>query len=1035
MSTLTNTLTSYLPAIVTQSLEKNPTPINAPSGEVFPAAVLFADFSDFTALSIQMSGLGPGGAGSEMLTQLFNSYFDQLIQVITAHGGDIVKFAGDAIIAVWPATKAHLGYVLDPASDASDIPMEGEEVDPLSCGEDASGDDSYSLSSDEQYKIRLQRAILQAVQCSKTMLSQVDLNAGHLLSGDYETLADKEVHLRISIAAGDIFMAHLGGLYGRWELLVSGEPMVEIGTANNLRRTNEIVMSPSAWNLVHRLCKGTALSLLPTMVGGLPWGAKLDEVLVDVSFKPTFVPHPSSEAEATLRAYIPGAVRERLTAGQANWLAELRFITVIFIHLPELSHITPLSEAQTIMQAVQHAIYRYEGSINKLSVDDKGTTLIAGMGLPPLAHEDDAQRAICASVDILSSLQDLGLYSAIGIATGRVYCGLVGNEQRHEYTMMGDVMNIAARLMQAAPGEIYCDEITYQLAKNTIPFEILEPITVKGKTEIVPIYSPEVGTFDDEFTTTVGYETGASYVPWYYTANNIPQYLNGSAQPYPPRRHTFQQPYYQFNDIPLVSLDGDAPTNGQQSSEEKALPDTIIGRDRELSILFDAVDALQEGVEQSFLLTGETGIGKTLLLNAVQAHLDNATEEYTTLWASGHVISETQPYHVWLPLLIEILGLHTADTKKFAGAQQGAVLAHLYTTDSSLIEWAALLNDLFPLDLPESQRLLEMVPEERSQKRCFLLSQLICQAMQKKPLVLLLDDVQWFDSESLRVLETIVASEARPQCLIIMAARYSFAFQSEKFRLTKLDLEQQTTPVSSTPVSSTPVSSTPVSSTPVSSTPVSLTPTAVKELQLSPLSKENIERLLCQRWQVRAFESTIIDFIYQRTQGYPLYSKGVADTLLSMGKIQIDPQQHKIIQTDSAQNGFGIKGTHLPYTVQNVITSQLDQLSPQLQLTLKVASVIGAEFNLDLLYDVYPLEQDKPTLLSSIQHLVDDYWIQPQMATPLGKPITISPNGTRPEPQTYQFRLAVVQEVAYNLMSIAQRRQLERAIEVYGAVE
>ena len=135
-------------------------------------------------------------------------------------------------------------------------------------------------------------------------------------------------------------------------------------------------------------------------------------------------------------------------------------------------------------------MYRHEGSFNKLSLDDKGLTLVAALGLPPFAHSDDPARGVQTAIEIQDRLRELDVRGAIGVASGRVYCGEIGGRGRREYTVIGDKVNLAARLMQAAPGIILCDRATRQAARTRFAFEALPPVTFKGKSEPIPIFRP-----------------------------------------------------------------------------------------------------------------------------------------------------------------------------------------------------------------------------------------------------------------------------------------------------------------------------------------------------------------------------------------------------------------------------------------------------------------------------------------------------------------------------------------------------------------
>jgi class 3 adenylate cyclase len=396
--------------------------------EKFPAAVLFADVSGFTALTERLAARGP--AGAEELVALLNTYFGQLIDLVTSYGGDVVKFAGDAVLALWPATS-----IEDMAQRAQQI-----------------------------------------AQCC--VVAQERLH-------DYPVADDVRLSVKLAIGAGEVTMATLGGVFGRWEFLVAGPPLAQVGAANHHAGPGQIYVSPEAWGHLQERCTGHREE---------DGYVRLTAVREALPFVPAPPALPTAEAAVALRAFIPGAIRTRLDAGQTDWLAELRRVTVLFINLPDFNDHTPLEQAQEAMMALQTNLYRYEGSINKISVDDKGASLVAALGLPPLAHEDDGVRGVRAAMAMQAELRKLGMRSAIGVTTGQAFCGSIGNAIRREYTLMGDVVNLAARLMQAAADDILCDAPTARSATGRVQLTALTPIHVKGKQEPIAIYRPAPAT-------------------------------------------------------------------------------------------------------------------------------------------------------------------------------------------------------------------------------------------------------------------------------------------------------------------------------------------------------------------------------------------------------------------------------------------------------------------------------------------------------------------------------------------------------------
>ena len=111
-------------------------------------------------------------------------------------------------------------------------------------------------------------------------------------------------------------------------------------------------------------------------------------------------------------------------------------------------------------------------------------------GLPPHSHEADPERGVRAALDIQKAFSPKKIRSSIGVTTGRAYCGAIGSSIRREYTVIGDIVNSSARLMQAAKGGVLCDVNTQEASKGKLNYKELPKIKVKGKKDPVEIYRP-----------------------------------------------------------------------------------------------------------------------------------------------------------------------------------------------------------------------------------------------------------------------------------------------------------------------------------------------------------------------------------------------------------------------------------------------------------------------------------------------------------------------------------------------------------------
>ncbi|HET7556071.1 MAG TPA: adenylate/guanylate cyclase domain-containing protein, partial [Gaiellaceae bacterium] len=123
-------------------------------------------------------------------------------------------------------------------------------------------------------------------------------------------------------------------------------------------------------------------------------------------------------------------------------------------------------------------VERHGGTVEKFI----GDAVMAVFGVP-VAHEDDALRAVRAAAEMRDALPELGVEARIGVTTGVV---VTGSEER---LATGDAVNVAARLEQAAdPGEVLLGEPTLELVRSAVEADPVEPLELRGKTERVPAH-------------------------------------------------------------------------------------------------------------------------------------------------------------------------------------------------------------------------------------------------------------------------------------------------------------------------------------------------------------------------------------------------------------------------------------------------------------------------------------------------------------------------------------------------------------------
>ncbi len=238
---------------------------------------------------------------------------------------------------------------------------------------------------------------------------------------------------------------------------------------------------------------------------GLPMGHRV-KLLAAVR---ALAPAPAAGAEQPAgrtgfspQAYTPPHLAQKILSSRVALEGERKQVTVLFCDIANSTRLAERMGAEAMHALLQRffglsleEVHRYEGTVNQFLGD--GFMALFGA---PIAHDDDARRGVLAALGIRRLLRarqrELGMSPSaeelqvrMGLNTGLVVVGSIGDNLRMDYTAVGDTTNLAARLQQSAqPGQILVSAVTARLVSGYAKVEALAPLTVKGKTESVQAF-------------------------------------------------------------------------------------------------------------------------------------------------------------------------------------------------------------------------------------------------------------------------------------------------------------------------------------------------------------------------------------------------------------------------------------------------------------------------------------------------------------------------------------------------------------------
>ena len=185
------------------------------------------------------------------------------------------------------------------------------------------------------------------------------------------------------------------------------------------------------------------------------------------------------------------------TGGDAPIADERKLVTIVFTDVSGFTALSEKLDPEKVRDLINACfdwlvpvVQKYDGTIDKFIGDE----IMALFGAP-IAHEDDAERALRAALEMMDAIAafnhangtELGLHA--GINTGLVVAGQIGGHDRRDYSVMGDAVNLAARLEDASSvGEIFVGPATYRLTQRIFEFEPVAALKLKGKKSPVEVH-------------------------------------------------------------------------------------------------------------------------------------------------------------------------------------------------------------------------------------------------------------------------------------------------------------------------------------------------------------------------------------------------------------------------------------------------------------------------------------------------------------------------------------------------------------------
>ena len=417
----------------------------------------------------------------------------------------------------------------------------------------------------------------------------------------------------------------------------------------------------------------------------------------------------------------PAAQEPSRPATPQTFDAERRQLTVLFCDLVDstvLAGQLDPEELREVVRAYQEAcakvIARFEGHIAQYL----GDGLLVYFGYP-LAHEDDAQRAVRAGLGMVETMGQLntrlarerGVHLAVrlGIHTGLVVVGEVGGGPRYEQLALGETPNLAARLQGlAAPNTLVISAATSQLLGGFFACQSLGTHLLKGFAQPLEVYQ--------------------------------------------------------------VLSESTARSRLDVAGSTGLIP--LVGREPEVALLRERWAQVKDGMGQVVLLSGEAGIGKSRLVQVLKEHVATEPQAWLTPCQCSPYYQNTALY----PMidLLERVALRF-EREESPPQKLGKLEGFLVPYGLPLAESVPLFASLLSLPPAAGYTPLNLPPEQQKQKTLHALLTILLRIAAQQPVLFVMEDLHWVDPTTLEFLTLLVDQGPTARILALWTCRSDFS--------------------------------------------------------------------------------------------------------------------------------------------------------------------------------------------------------------------------------------------------------------------